>query len=336
MLKKLGCCSIPLMEVTKVNITLMSSLTAGVLLCTPLPVAAQYAHQSVLAIETTNTSSPDLLQGKTGAPAVIAGHLRLPKMEGKQAVVILMHGAPAVGGSQGTVDAWSRVLNEAGVGTFVVDSFTGRGINTFADVGKISPISRVNDAYGALEVLIKHPLVDASKIAVMGFSHGGPAAMYSNMRRFKPTSGSEAKFAAHVGVYGVCNVAYNDDVDVNSPVLLLHGSADDWIPSKNCKDYADRLVKAGKNAKYIEYPDAHHAFDAPRLTQEVKIAQVNSLRKCQLAEAGGGSVINSETKQPFGPNDPCLEKGVTMGYNEAATKKAHEDVKAFLKGVFGT
>ena len=54
-----------------------------------------------------------------------------------------------------------------------------------------------------------------------------------------------------------------------------------------------------------------------------------------MAQSDGGVVINVETKQPFGPSDPCLERGVTIHYNEAAMKKAHGDVLAFLKSVFG-
>ena len=40
------------------------------------------------------------------------------------------------------------------------------------------------------------------------------------------------------------------------------------------------------------------------------------------------------TKQPFSLSDPCFEKGVTIQYNETAAKKAHEDVKLFLKDTF--
>jgi dienelactone hydrolase len=316
-----------------------SRLLVAIIMCALLfgasSAEAQYARQAVIAFESSNSSPADILQGKRGAPVMLAGHLRLPKMEGKQPVVVLMHGAPAVGGSEGSVDTWARVLNEAGIGAFIVDSFSSRGINSFADLGKIAPLTRIADAYGALNVLAKHPYVDPSKIAIMGFSHGGASAIYSDMQRFQKPQGSEAKFAAHIGVYGICNVAYNDEVDVASPLLLLHGSADDWIPSKNCNEYADRLTKAGKNVKYIEYPGAHHAFDAPQLKQEMKFAQLNSLRKCHFAESEGGVIINAETKQPSGPSDPCFEKGVTVAYNEAATKKAHEDAVAFLKSTLG-
>ena len=116
---------------------------------------------------------------------------------------------------------------------------------------------------------------------------------------------------------------------------MLHGAADDWVLAAPCREYASRLTKAGKNVRYIEYPDAHHNFDAPAVAQVVKVAQGLTPRKCRLAESDGGVVINVETKQPFGPSDPCLERGVTIHYNEAAMKKAHGDVLAFLKNVFG-
>jgi len=297
---------------------------------------AQYARQAMLAFESSNISASDFLQGKQGTPVMIAGQLRLPKMEGRQPVVVLMHGAPAVGGSEGQVDTWARALNEAGIGAFVVDSFSGRGVYSFADLGKISPIVRVADAYGALNILAKHPQVDASKIAIMGFSHGGPSAIYSDVQRFQKMFNTDARFVAHIGVYPICNVAYNEDGEVTNPLLLLHGAADDWVPSKNCREYSDRLSKAGKSVKYIEYPDAHHVFDAPLFKQEAKFPQINSLRNCHFAEAGGGNIVNAETKQPTGPNDPCFEKGVTAAYNDGATKKAREDVKSFLKSIFGS
>ena len=67
----------------------------------------------------------------------------------------------------------------------------------------------------------------------------------------------------------------------------------------------------------------------------MKVAQGLTSRRCRLAESEGGVVLNVETKQPFGPSDPCLERGVTIHYNEVAMKKAHGDVLAFLKNVFG-
>ena len=115
---------------------------------------------------------------------------------------------------------------------------------------------------------------------------------------------------------------------------MLHGVADDWVPISKCREYAARLQKAGRKVSLIEYADAHHAFDAPFLPAEVKVPDGNSVINCSLEEGENGAILNAVSKQPLTPQDPCVRKGPTAGYNEAAMKKAHEDVKAFLLEVF--
>ncbi len=297
---------------------------------------AQFARQEFYSIPSAAMSPADFLTGKKGTPIALAGHLRLPKIgPERQPAVILLHGAGGPDGVGGVYEEWTRVLNESGIATFAVDSFAGRGIvNLPADVAKVAPITRTVDAYRALEVLAKHPMIDPARIAVMGFSHGSPAALYSNMTRFQKMHGSSnLRFAAHVAVYSICAVSYREDEDLTNPLLMLHGIADDWLPIEACKGYAERLTKAGKTIRLIEYPDAHHGYDLPKFRQPLKLAQAVSPRRCRLAEGEGGAVMNADTKQPFTPSDPCLEKGVTLAYQEAAAKKSHENVKAFLKEV---
>jgi dienelactone hydrolase len=278
----------------------------------------------------------DFLTGKKGTPVMLAGYLRLPKSNEKNSVVVLFHGAGGLGGEGRPVNDWSRVLNEAGIATFAVDSFSGRGIATLADAGRVSPVSRVVDAYRALELLSKHPLIDANKITVMGFSHGGGPALYSSLVRFQKLHGNpDLHFAAHISVYGGCGTTFHDDeVLTRQPVLLLHGTVDNWVPIGPCREYVARLSKAGMNVRLIEYPDAYHVFDGPALREPVNLPQAVTGRNCRFAEVEDGSLINAATKQPFSLSDPCFEKGVTIQYNEAAATKAHEDVKAFLRDAF--
>ena len=297
---------------------------------------AQFARQEVHSFQSADTPAADFLAGKRGAPVTLAGYLRLPKASGNQPTVALLHGAGGVGASNGPVGEWSRVLNEAGYAVFIIDSWSGRGLQNIAtDTTRVSTMSRIYDLVGALDVLVKNPLVDSSKIAVMGFSHGGQPALFSSLERFGKLFSSDTRFAAHISVYGACNTTFRGDEAVTKPVLMLHGAADDWSLAAPCREYASRLTKAGKNVRYIEYPEAHHVFDGPSVAQVMKVAQGLSSRGCRLAESDGGVIVHVETKQPFGPSDPCLERGTTIHYNEAAMKKAHADVLAFLKNVFG-
>jgi dienelactone hydrolase len=94
------------------------------------------------------------------------------------------------------------------------------------------------------------------------------------------------------------------------------------------------MTKAGKNVRLVEYADAHHGFDLTRVKALFKNPQGLSLVKCRMVEGDGGVILSKETNQPFSLNDPCITRGTTAHYHEAATKKAHADVLAFLREIF--
>jgi dienelactone hydrolase len=191
-------------------------------------------------------------------------------------------------------------------------------------------------AYRALEALAKHRQIEASKIAVMGFSRGAQSALYSNVTRFEKMHGSRSiHFAAHIAVYPGCYMTFRSDTILGSPLLMLHGAADDWNPAHQCREYADRLAKEpGNTVRYIEYPDATHVFDGPVNKTLARFPNAQKFGDCRMVENESGVMINQATNQPFAYTDACVQKGTTIVYNDAATKKAREDVRAFLKDVF--
>ena len=113
---------------------------------------AQFARQEVIAFESAMMSPEDFLAGKKGTTVTLAGNLRLPNANGKNPVVFLFHGVGGLGGSGSPVHEWSRVLNEVGIGTFAVDSFSGRGVATMAEGAKVSAITRVVDALSLIHI----------------------------------------------------------------------------------------------------------------------------------------------------------------------------------------
>ena len=299
---------------------------------------AQVAREAFYSIPSETVSAADFLTGKKGTPVALAGQLRFAKTgSAKQPVVILLHSASGPIAEGAPYEEWPRVLNEIGVATFAVDSYSGRGlVNYPGDSSKISFLTRIVDAYRALEVVAKEPRIDPSRIAVMGFSQGASAALYASMTRFQKMYGNpDLQFVGHISAYAGCNVRLRDDEDVRKPILMLHGTADDLTPMAPCREYAERLSKAGKNARIIEYPDAYHQFDAPVYRTALRFDQAPTSRRCHLGEGENGAILNSETKQPLSQGDSCYEKGFTGAYyQEAAAKKSHDDVRAFVKDLF--
>jgi dienelactone hydrolase len=219
------------------------------------------------------------------------------------------------------------------VWTFLVDSFSGRGIvNTITDQSQLDTLPMMVDAYRALALVAQHPRIDAGRIAVMGFSKGAVAAVYSSNQRFRKMYGPpNAEFAAHIGVYTPCNTTYGDDDKVTGkPIRLFHGQADDWVPIQPCRDYVERLKELGADVALAEYPGAVHAYDAFTVREPIKLPQAQTARNCLLAEGEGGQILNAKTSAPFTLNDPCIERGTTVAYDEAATAATIKAVKELL------
>jgi dienelactone hydrolase len=129
--------------------------------------------------------------------------------------------------------------------------------------------------------------------------------------------------------------SYRADAEVSGkPIRILHGTADDYNPVAPCRAYVERLTTAHRDVKLIEYPDAHHVFDAPIFRTPVTLTAATTTRRCQLAEGEDSQIINRETQRPFSFGDACVERGPTIAYNEAASSQARVFVRDFLTQVF--
>ena len=294
------------------------------------------ARIELRTIETLTLSDQQILTGdKNGKAVTIAGELRFPRgATGRVPGVILLHGSGGVGARE---EFWPKFLNEMGVASFLLDSFSGRGIvQTSTDQAQLARFATIIDAYRAFDVLASHDRIDASRIALMGFSRGGTATLYGSMNRLREMWNPRAQFAAYIPLYASCSGTLIGDTDVSSaPIRQFHGMADDWVTVAPCRPYFERLRAAGRDAKLTEYPDAQHSYDNP-LGSKTPVVSKNaeSTRDCVLKEESRGVIVNAQTGQPFSYKDPCIRLDPHTGYNEAATIATRKEVAALLKTVF--
>jgi dienelactone hydrolase len=274
-----------------------------------------------------------LLRGdKTGPEVLLGGELRLPLgATGPVPAVILIHGSGGIGAGS---DMWAHILNEAGIAAFILDSFSGRNIvSTVEDQDQLNSLSMTPDAYRALDVLAAHPRIRKDRIAVWGFSKGAVPALYSAMDRFRGSYGSQNRFAAHVGFYTPCNIAYDtDDKMAPVPIRLYHGSSDDYVNPAACRALVARLKPAGVDITLTEYADSQHSFDTPTSPPLVAVPRAQSTRNCQLKEGPNGTLLEADTGKPYAlQTSACVATGAHVGHNAQMTEAARADVMAFLK-----
>ena len=286
-----------------------------------------------LTIATATVTETQFLIGASGTPATIGGELRLPITQSRVPVAVLLHGAAGV---TPNIHHWADVLNGIGLGVFIVDSFSGRGVGeTSMDASRLAHASMLVDAYRALAAVAAHPRVDGRRIAVIGFAKGGWAALYANVRRFQRLHAPKGfEFAAAIAFYPPCTTTYLDDDLVSArPLRVLHGTADDWMPIDACRHYTTRLRRAGAAVALVELAGARHQFDLQDLPALLRVP--NAQRpSCVTEERAGGVVVNRATGRPPTRED-CVLLGATIGHDAHAYDDALRHVKETLVAALG-
>jgi dienelactone hydrolase len=190
----------------------------------------------------------------------LSGHLYRPEGAGPFPAVVLMHGC---GGPTWQQDRAAIALRDSGYVALSVDSFSTRGVSEVCSSAgrrpRPSPTAwdRVEDALAARRFLSSLPFVDADRIGLVGWSHGGFTALLTWARdQAVPGRGP---FAAVVAWYPYCPAG--DLAAGGPPLLILIGDRDDWTPSPRCESYLVRATAAGRTASLKIYPGATHAFD---------------------------------------------------------------------------
>jgi dienelactone hydrolase len=199
------------------------------------------AHAGAL-IEFANVSD----QAK---PPRLLGYLARPDGGGPFPAVVVLHGCRGFfGGSVEIVDqlkSWGYVaLAVDSFGLWEIGERCGNGLD-----------EQATDAYAALEYLSGEPSVDATRIAVLGYSMGGESALSTVERG--------SKFAAAIAYYPCCR---GHSAVVNAPTLILIGAEDNHTPAAFCREMVASPHEGGAAIDLIVYPGAHHNFNFRVLT----------------------------------------------------------------------
>ncbi len=156
------------------------------------------------------------------------------------------------------------MLAALGYTALAVDMYgDGKQANHPDDAGKFAGAVRKNMPQAearfraAMKLLHKHPTTDKQKTAAIGYCFGGGIVL-EMARRGVPLAG----VASFHGSLGTAEPAQKGGV--KAKVLVLNGAADPFTKPEQITAFKQEMTGAGVDYRFIDYPDAKHAFTNPQ------------------------------------------------------------------------
>lgn len=281
---------------------------------------------------------PALLEHRAQYTEKISGVLNYPAgATGQVPAMVIMHSS---GGINATTWEWSNYFLQMGIATFVVDSFTPRGIlSSAADQAQLGYAASTTDALLALKVVAAQPGIDPKRVGVIGFSRGALAAATSSFEYIRAAvlgADSALKFALHIPYYGGCTQV---GTTTGAPILLFAAQEDDFVSAESCTFTVGKLKEKGATVEYVLYPNTYHSFDVER-PKDLYIGNAQSWKQCVMGQDLDNLDYYVDRKQvtskEYGEyHGKCMTRGTTVGLNSKSKFDSRAKTQSFVKKVFG-
>ncbi|MGJ3232791.1 MAG: dienelactone hydrolase family protein [Oceanicaulis sp.] len=201
-----------------------------------------------------------------------------PPGEGPHPCVILLHGC---GGVRRISHAYAEAAVKAGCAAMIVDSLTPRGIDYDTALAQVCTgrvlwgRERAGDLYAALDIARADPKIDARRLALAGWSHGGwtildalaldragqpPDGLKTAPER--PFEGVKGVFLIYPYVSGPA-LARRKPIDPPGPVEAIFVEDDSMAKEHHAIAVLEQARKDGASVRWTTYGGVTHGFDEP-------------------------------------------------------------------------
>ena len=231
---------------------------------------------------------PKFLDFKADDGTLLYGELVLPPESvgtGKVPLIVYVYGGPAAqlvrNDWMGTRGLFHQLLARQGFAIFSVDNrgTPGRDRKFQAAIREQFGGVELKDQLTALEQLLaEYPQLDRTRVAIWGWSNGGSMTLYAltHSQVFKagvsvaPVTDWHNYDSIYTERYmGLPKDNFQGYENSSMPaaashlygaLLLVHGTSDDNVHFQNSVQMIDSLIKAGKQFRFMPYPDKTHGI----------------------------------------------------------------------------
>ena len=219
------------------------------------------------------------------------GYLTLPNAASQKnlPLVVMPHGGPHGPYDNDRYDDWAQVLASRGYAVLKVNFRGSGGYGSAFEVAGYRQWGRAmqDDVTDATLWAIKSGYADPTRIAIVGSSYGGYAALMGAVREPKLYRAA----ISYVGVSDLEMMYTRGDIEdstfgvnflkraigedraelkarspvnlvaqIEAPILIIHGGQDRRVPVQHGRSMRDALKDAGKTVEYFEVADEMHGF----------------------------------------------------------------------------
>jgi dienelactone hydrolase len=202
----------------------------------------------------------DIVAGKPAPAVMLYAQLFMPARAEKPCPVVIV--LPGSGGVNPAMLVHAEKLTDAGIAAFVVDPFTGRGVeNTIAVQQQFSFAASSWDVFAAMKVLNRLPNIDPKRIGAMGYSRGGIAVIQAAMATLAtPALGDLPHLSAVVAGWPWCGFQFSNPSVGQTALRMVAADHDDWASVVQCQAYFNAIRARSPSASMRIVRDAHHGF----------------------------------------------------------------------------
>ena len=202
----------------------------------------------------------DIVVQKSAPAVTLHAQLFIPRGGKKTSPVVII--LPGSGGVSPAMLVHAEKLTDAGIAAFVVDPFTGRGVeDTIAVQQQFSFAASTWDVFAAMKVLNQLPEIDPKRIGAMGYSRGGTAVIQATMATLAtPALGDLPHLRSVVAGWPWCGYQFTQPNIGNTAIRLVAADHDNWCSVVQCQAYINAISARSPAASLRIVKDANHGF----------------------------------------------------------------------------
>jgi dienelactone hydrolase len=156
----------------------------------------------------------------------------------------------------------AEMLAQLGYAAFAIDMYGKGKVTTeaakateWSNAVKADMKTAMAWAQLGLDTFKAQPMVDATKIAAIGYCFGGGMVLHMARNNF-PLLGV-------VSFHGDLSPGAAPATKITPKILVCHGADDTFVPQTAVTAFIEEMKKAGANYEIVEYSGAVHAFTNP-------------------------------------------------------------------------